>query len=39
MPAGKVGEPAEVAQAYLFLMRSGFMTGQVVIVDGGMSLV
>jgi NAD(P)-dependent dehydrogenase (short-subunit alcohol dehydrogenase family) len=39
MPVGKVGEPAEIAEAYLFLMRSGFTTGQVVVVDGGMLLV
>jgi NAD(P)-dependent dehydrogenase (short-subunit alcohol dehydrogenase family) len=39
MPAGKVGEPAEIAEAYLFLMRGTFTTGQTVIVDGGMLLV
>jgi NAD(P)-dependent dehydrogenase (short-subunit alcohol dehydrogenase family) len=32
-------EPAEVAQAYLYLMRGGYTTGQVLIVDGGMMLV
>jgi NAD(P)-dependent dehydrogenase (short-subunit alcohol dehydrogenase family) len=38
MPVGRVGEPAEVAEAYLFLMRGAFTTGQVVVVDGGMLL-
>ena len=39
LPVGKVGEPAEVAEAYLFLMRSTFTTGQALVVDGGMLLV
>ncbi len=39
MPVGRVGMPAEIAQAYLFLMRSTFTTGQVVVLDGGMLLV
>jgi NAD(P)-dependent dehydrogenase (short-subunit alcohol dehydrogenase family) len=34
-----VGEPVELAEAYLFLMRGTFMTGQTVVMDGGMSLV
>jgi NAD(P)-dependent dehydrogenase (short-subunit alcohol dehydrogenase family) len=34
-----VGEPVELAEAYLFLMRGTFMIGQTVVVDGGMSLV
>jgi NAD(P)-dependent dehydrogenase (short-subunit alcohol dehydrogenase family) len=29
------GEPAEAAEAYLFLMKSGFTTGQVIKVEGG----
>jgi NAD(P)-dependent dehydrogenase (short-subunit alcohol dehydrogenase family) len=36
LPAGRVGCPADVAEAYLFLMRSEFTTGQSVVVDGGM---
>lgn len=35
---GRVGEPAEIAQAILFLAdsdRSSFITGQALIVDGG----
>jgi NAD(P)-dependent dehydrogenase (short-subunit alcohol dehydrogenase family) len=39
LPAGKVGDPADIAEAYLFLMRGGFTTGQTVVVDGGMLLV
>jgi NAD(P)-dependent dehydrogenase (short-subunit alcohol dehydrogenase family) len=35
----QIGKPAEIAKAYLFLMRSGFVTGQVVVVVGGMLLV
>jgi NAD(P)-dependent dehydrogenase (short-subunit alcohol dehydrogenase family) len=39
LPVGRVGEPNDIAQAYLFLMREGFSTGQVVVVDGGTVLV
>ncbi|HWA63540.1 MAG TPA: SDR family oxidoreductase [Caulobacteraceae bacterium] len=34
----RIGEPAEVAEAYLYLMKSGYVTGQVLQVDGGSSL-
>jgi NAD(P)-dependent dehydrogenase (short-subunit alcohol dehydrogenase family) len=39
LPVGRVGEADEVAQAYLFLMKEGFSTGQTVTVDGGTVLV
>ena len=39
LPVGRVGEAHDLAQAYLYLMREGFSTGQVIIVDGGMTLV
>jgi NAD(P)-dependent dehydrogenase (short-subunit alcohol dehydrogenase family) len=39
LPVGKVGEPAEVAEAYLSFMRSAYTTGQILVVDGGMLLV
>jgi NAD(P)-dependent dehydrogenase (short-subunit alcohol dehydrogenase family) len=35
LPIARVGEPAEVAEAYLYLMRAGYTTGQVLHVDGG----
>jgi NAD(P)-dependent dehydrogenase (short-subunit alcohol dehydrogenase family) len=38
-PLARVGEPEEVAQAYLYLMRGGYTTGQVLHVDGGGSIV
>jgi len=39
LPVGRVGEPHDIAQAYLFLMQEGFATGQTVVVDGGTVLV
>ncbi len=36
---GRAGEPQDLAQAYLYLMREGFSTGQVITVDGGTTLV
>jgi NAD(P)-dependent dehydrogenase (short-subunit alcohol dehydrogenase family) len=32
------GEPDEVAEAYLYLMQQTYITGQVLIVDGGGTL-
>src|SRR3979409_648926 len=34
LPVGRVGEPYDIAQAYLFLMQEGFSTGKTVTVDG-----
>jgi NAD(P)-dependent dehydrogenase (short-subunit alcohol dehydrogenase family) len=40
MPAGRMGEPDEVAEVILFLAcdRSSYITGQTIVVDGGVSL-
>ena len=34
-PIARIGEPPEVAEAYLYLMRGTYTTGQVLLVDGG----
>ncbi len=39
LPVGRVGEAHDIAQAYLFLMKEGFSTGQTIVVDGGTVLV
>jgi len=36
---GHAGEPEEIAEAYLYLMRQTYGTGQVIVVDGGGALV
>ena len=38
-PLPRAGDPDEVAQAYLYLMCGGYSTGQVLVVDGGRTLV
>ena len=38
-PLPRAAETAEVAEAYLYAMRGGYTTGQVLIVDGGALLV
>jgi NAD(P)-dependent dehydrogenase (short-subunit alcohol dehydrogenase family) len=38
-PVGRVGEPDDIARACLFLAEdAGFMTGQNVVIDGGMTV-
>ncbi|OON68186.1 SDR family oxidoreductase [Hymenobacter sp. CRA2] len=39
LPVGRVGEAADVAQTYLYLLRERFSTGQTIVVDGGAVLV
>lgn len=39
LPVGHVGEPEEIAEAYLYFMRQSYSTGQSVVVDGGGVLV
>jgi NAD(P)-dependent dehydrogenase (short-subunit alcohol dehydrogenase family) len=34
----RIGQPAETAEAYLYLMRGGYTTGQVLSVEGGSAL-
>jgi len=38
-PVGRVGQPDDIAEACLFLAEhAGFMTGQNIVIDGGMSV-
>jgi NAD(P)-dependent dehydrogenase (short-subunit alcohol dehydrogenase family) len=37
-PAGRVGVPDDVAGACLYLADAGFVTGQTLVVDGGMTV-
>ncbi|WP_437627131.1 SDR family oxidoreductase [Sorangium sp. So ce1151] len=39
LPVGRIGAPADIADAALFLMGNGFTTGEVLHVDGGHRLV
>jgi len=38
-PLPRAADPKEVAEAYLYLIRGGFSTGQVLVVDGGRTLI
>jgi NAD(P)-dependent dehydrogenase (short-subunit alcohol dehydrogenase family) len=35
LPINRIGEPEEAAEAYLYLMRAGYTSAQVLRVDGG----
>lgn len=35
VPIGRVGKPEEVAEAVLSLIKNDFITGAVLVVDGG----
>jgi pteridine reductase len=37
-PLGRIGSPEDIAQAVLYLACAGFVTGQVVAIDGGRSI-
>ena len=39
LPVGRVGEPGDLAETYLYLMRERFSTGAMIIVDGGGTLI
>jgi NAD(P)-dependent dehydrogenase (short-subunit alcohol dehydrogenase family) len=39
LPLPRAATPAEAAQAYVYLMLNGYITGQILPVDGGGSLV
>ncbi|KAA3512269.1 SDR family oxidoreductase [Agrobacterium rosae] len=36
-PVGRVGRPKDIAGAVVYLASAGFMTGQVLVLDGGMT--
>jgi len=35
LPLGRVGDTDEIADAVLFMMRNGYLTGQIIDIDGG----
>ncbi len=35
LPVGRVGEAEDLAETYLYLMRQGFSTGAMILVEGG----
>ena len=35
LPTGRIGEPEDIAQTFLYLMQSGFTSGQIIVIDGG----
>jgi len=39
LPVGRVGEPEDAAEAFLYLIREKYSTGQTIVVDGGSTLV
>ncbi len=39
LPVGRIGEPEDLAQSFLYLMKQPFSTGQVIVADGGAVLV
>ncbi|MFN3635798.1 MAG: SDR family oxidoreductase [Rhizobium rhizophilum] len=36
-PAGRVGRPEDIARAVVYLASAGFVTGEVLMIDGGMT--
>ncbi len=38
LPVGHIGQPEELAQAFLYLLTNTYTTGAVLRVDGGLSV-
>ncbi|WAH61149.1 SDR family oxidoreductase [Pseudomonas silvicola] len=39
IPLGRTAEPGDIADAYVFVMNNRFLTGQTLVLDGGLGLV
>jgi NAD(P)-dependent dehydrogenase (short-subunit alcohol dehydrogenase family) len=39
LPVKRVGQPEDIGQTFVFLMKQSFATGQTFIIDGGTVLV
>lgn len=39
LPLQRMGEPEDIAESYVYLMRCGYVTGDILVVDGGRSLI
>jgi NAD(P)-dependent dehydrogenase (short-subunit alcohol dehydrogenase family) len=39
LPVGRIGQPTDIAEAFVALMHNGFITGTLLHVDGGHRLV
>ena len=38
IPLGRAGDPADIAEGVLYLLNAGYVTGQIIAVDGGRSI-
>jgi NAD(P)-dependent dehydrogenase (short-subunit alcohol dehydrogenase family) len=39
LPVGRVAQPEDIAESYVYLAKNGFTTGTVVLIDGGAHLI
>jgi 3-oxoacyl-[acyl-carrier protein] reductase len=39
IPLGRLGRPEEVAQAVLMVLGNDYMTGQTIVLNGGMTFI
>ncbi|MBP1936800.1 SDR family oxidoreductase [Paenibacillus sediminis] len=39
LPVGRVASSEDIAESYVYLAKNGFITGSVVLIDGGAHLV
>jgi NAD(P)-dependent dehydrogenase (short-subunit alcohol dehydrogenase family) len=35
LPVGRIGRPEEIAEAYLYPTKTGFSTGETIVIEGG----
>jgi NAD(P)-dependent dehydrogenase (short-subunit alcohol dehydrogenase family) len=39
LPVGRIAQPEDIGETYVYLAKNGFTTGTTVIIDGGAHLV
>jgi NAD(P)-dependent dehydrogenase (short-subunit alcohol dehydrogenase family) len=39
LPVGRIAQPQDIAESYVYLAKNGFTTGTVVLIDGGAHLI
>jgi NAD(P)-dependent dehydrogenase (short-subunit alcohol dehydrogenase family) len=39
LPVGRIAQPQDIAESYVYLAKNGFTTGTAVLIDGGAHMI